>query len=565
MAFPTPLTPLQVISAYPPHDCTLAGALASRVSVKGSQPFLLFEAKTWTWAAFELATECVAAALGARGIRKGDRVAIMASNSDAHVLLLFALARIGGIFVPVNPEFGVAEAGYVLGHAGVSAVVCSSKTLEIVRAATQTIAPAPWLALVGGATEDVSDFFEMTALPAAHATTQNVDSAPLDCGPARNDASPVTADDTFAIVYTSGTTGFPKGVMHSQRNFVLAGERHVARVHLQPGDRTLCVLPMFHVNAIFNMLASTLAAGSCLVLAPRFSASEFWHVAAESGATQVNVMAAVSTILARRPRSEFLSEHRIRVANGSGFTQETLDVFRNEFGIATIIEGLGMTEIPGAFSNPFEGPHKLGAMGKPGVHPDPAVQWTQARILDDDGGDVAEGSVGELAVRIPTLMQGYFRDPEQTASSFRDGWFMTGDLVRRDDDGYFHFVARKKDIIRRRGENIAGAELDRVLGEHPDISEAAAIAVDSELGEDEVMVVVVPRHGRNLTAEQVRQWCAERLAAHKVPRFVVLSDALPHTPTHKVAKHVLKQDPSLRERAVDFAPTTAPETPARGL
>ena len=366
------------------------------------------------------------------------------------------------------------------------------------------------------------------------------DSEPnFDSASRGNDAA-ITADDTLAIVYTSGTTGFPKGVMHSQRNFVLAGERHVARVHLQPDDRTLCVLPMFHVNAIFNMLASTLAAGSCLVLAPRFSASDFWRLAAASGATQVNVMAAVSTILARRPRSEFVPSHRIRVANGSGFTQETLDVFKSEFGIGTIIEGLGMTEIPGAFSNPFEGPHKLGAMGRPGVHPDPSVPWTQARILDDDGRDVPGGAVGELAVRIPTLMQGYYRDAEQTAASFRDGWFMTGDLVRRDPDAYFHFVARKKDIIRRRGENIAGAELDRIVAEHPGVAEAAAIAVDSELGDDEVMVVVVPKPGSAVTPQALRAWCAERLAPHKVPRFVAFVETLPHTPTHKVAKHVLK-------------------------
>jgi crotonobetaine/carnitine-CoA ligase len=180
-----------------------------------------------------------------------------------------------------------------------------------------------------------------------------------------------------------------------------------------------------------------------------------------------------------------------------------------------------MTEIPGAFSNPFDGPHKLATMGKPGVHPDPSQTWTQARIVDDEGRDVPEGAVGELAVKIPTLMQGYYRDLEPTAAAFRDGWFLSGDLVRRDADGYFHFVARKKDIIRRRGENIAGAELDRVIGEHPGVSEAAAIAVDAELGEDEIMVVVVPKTGgacrpktsgigaRSAGGAQVRaSWCS---------------------------------------------------------
>ena len=532
-----PLTPLEVISLYPPHDYTLNGAFASRAGVKSLQPFLLFEEKQWSWADFGEAIDRAARMFSSRGIGKGDRVAIMAANSDVHVLLLFALARIGGIIVPVNPEFGVSEAGYVLSHAGVSAIICTSKTLDTVRAASQAIAPAPWLALIDGDAETLPNFFELIAAPSEDVRL------PGD----------ISADDTFAIVYTSGTTGFPKGVMHSQRNFVLAGERHVARVHLQPDDRTLCVLPMFHVNALFNMLASTLAAGSCLVVAPRFSAADFWRLAADSGATQVNVMAAVSTILARRPRSEFVPAHRIRVANGSGFTQETLDAFKNEFGVETIIEGLGMTEIPGAFSNPFEGPHKLGAMGKPGIHPDPAMRWTQARILDDHGLEVAAGAAGELAVRIPTLMQGYYRDPQQTAASFRDGWFMTGDLVRRDADGYFHFVGRKKDIIRRRGENIAGAELDRVIGEHPGVAEAAAIPVDSELGDDEVMAVVVAKSGADLTPDDVRQWCAERLAAHKVPRFVVFVEALPHTPTHKVAKHVLRQDSTLRVKAVDFA------------
>ncbi len=529
------LTPLEVVSLYPPHDYTLKSLFETRTCVNPSRPFLFFKDTTWTWEAFDAAIDSTARMLVARGIRKGDRVGIVATNSDMHVLLLFALARTGAIMVPVNPEFGIAEAGYVLTHSGVSAVVCSVDTLEVATAASREIDPQPWFALIDG---------EAPGIPQLADLIEDGGDAKLP-----GDISP---DDTFVIIYTSGTTGFPKGVMHSQRSFVLAGERHIARVHLQPDDRALCILPMFHMNALFNIAASATAAGACLIIAPRFSASQFWRLAADTGATQVNVMAAVSTILARRPRSEFVPEHKLRVVNGSGFTQETLDAFKNEFGVPTVIEGLGMTEIPGAFSNPFEGPHKLASMGKPGVHPDPSRPWTQARILDDEGRDVLEGAVGELAARIPTLMQGYYRDPEQTAASFRDGWFMTGDLVRRDADGYFFFVARKKDIIRRRGENIAGAELDRVIAEHPEVSEAAAIAVDAELGEDEIMAVVVPRPGATLSANDIRNWCAERLAAHKVPRFVVFVDKLPHTPTHKVAKHLLKLDATLRAKATDF-------------
>ncbi|MBC7780857.1 MAG: AMP-binding protein [Proteobacteria bacterium] len=536
----THLTPLEVVTSYHAHDYTLQSLFDSRVAKDPDRPFVEFNDRRWSWGAFASAIERTAKMLIGRGVGKGERVAVMATNSDAHVLMLFALARIGAIMVPVNPEFGVKEAQYVMGHAGVSAVACSAETVATARAACADIKPAPWFIAVDSADYGLAWLMSLIE-------EQQAGSLPQD----------ISADDTVAIIYSSGTTGFPKGVMHSQRNFGLAGERHLARVQLQPTDRSLCILPMFHINALFYSVASAVAAGSCLIIVPKFSASQFWRMAADARATQVNVIMAVSTILARRPRSEFVPEHTLRVVNGAPFTQEVLDVFLNEFGVERIVEGFGMTEIPGAFSNPYEGPHKVASMGRPGVHANPDQQWTQARVVDDEGRDLPDDTTGELVVKIPDLMQGYYRDPEQTRAAFRDGWFLTGDLVKRDADGYFWFVARKKDIIRRRGENVAGAELDRIIGEHPSVSEAAAIAVDSELGEDEILVVVVRKPGQALEAAEVRTWCAERLAPHKVPRFVVFAEALPHTPTHKVAKFMLKKDASLRERATDFAAQTA--------
>jgi crotonobetaine/carnitine-CoA ligase len=173
-------------------------------------------------------------------------------------------------------------------------------------------------------------------------------------------------------------------------------------------------------------------------------------------------------------------------------------------------------------------------------------------VVDDEGRDVGVGEEGELLVKTPIIMQGYFRDPEQTREAFHDGWFKTGDLVKRDQDGYFFFVSRKKDIIRRRGENIAGAELDRVVGSHPAVHEAAAVPVPAELGEDEILVAVVLKPGASATAQDIAQWCREHLAPQKVPRYVLFADELPHTPTHKIAKAVLKKDPTLKERATDL-------------
>jgi crotonobetaine/carnitine-CoA ligase len=429
----------------------------------------------------------------------------------------------------------------VFDHAQVSGVLCSPESLPVVREALAARPTAPWLMLNRAGDESLPLFDD--EIDALHA------SAPLDAQ---------TPDAPCVFIYTSGTTGFPKGVMHSQRTLILAGEGFVARMHLQPDDRLLCILPMFHINALFYSLAGALAAGATLILLPRFSASTFWLEAARTRATEANTIAAVSNILIRRPRSEFVPGHALRKIYGAPFTAETYDVFQREFGVPTLIEGYGMSEIPGALNNPFDGPHRIGSMGKPSVHPDPSVQLAQLKVVDDGGRDVPDGTVGELVVKTPLVMQGYYRDPEQTGAAFRDGWFLTGDLARRDGDGYFWFVARKKDIIRKRGENISGAELDRVVESHPQVLQAAAIPVPDALGEDEILVAVVPKPGASVTPHEVADWCRAHLAAIKVPRYVVIVDSLPLTPTHRVAKYQVRADASLRERATDLGVSARP-------
>ncbi len=529
--------PLEVLHLYPEHDYTLNGALASRAGRDPSRPFMLFNGRTWSWGEFAKAVDDAARVLAARGIRKGDRMAVMARNCDGHVILLFALARLGAIMVPVNPEFGVEEAKYVLHHAEVGAVAATGDTISVARSAAAGLKQPPWFVTLDAAAEDA---------PLLHDLVKAAPQAVLP--------DDVTGDATCLIVYTSGTTGFPKGAMHSQRSFVTGGEAFVQRVYLQDDDRLMIVLPLFHINAMFYSVAGTLAAGASMVIIPKFSASAFWQTAVDTGATQVNIIEAIGSILKNRPRSEFRPEHRIARVYGVRASMD--ETFRNDFRIPHRIGGYGMTEIPGVTCNPFdvenEGPQKLGSMGPIGRHPDPEKPWARCRVVDDEGNDVPVGEPGELWVKTPIIMQGYFRDPEQTANSFHDGWFKTGDLVKRDADGYFYFISRKRDIIRRRGENIAAAELDRVVGEHPAVAEAGTIAVPSELGEDEIFVVVAPRAGAKVSAEEIAEWCRARLAPQKVPRYVAFIDELPHTPTHKIAKAVLRADDALRKRAVDL-------------
>jgi len=528
-------TPLEVISSYPPHDGTLWSMLASRAAAAPDREFVAFQGESLTYLAAAHDVERAAALFAARGVRPGDRIGLMSLNHPATVITFFALARLGAVMVPVNPDYGVEEAGYVLAHAQVSGVLCAPASLATVRAACAPIAPAPWLMLNAPGDPDLPVFSDV-----------------LEDAPAAIPPHAGQPDAICVFIYTSGTTGFPKGVTHTQRNVVLAGEGFVERMHLQPEDRLLCILPMFHINALFYSLAGTLAAGATIILAPKFSASAFWKTVSETRATEVNTIAAVTSILTQRPRDEFVPGHRLRKVYGAPFTAETYRVFQGEFGVPHLVEGYGMSEIPGVLNNPFEGPHKIGSMGRPSRHPDHGMAFAEMKVVDEAGRDLPDGETGELAVRTPIVMKGYYRDPAQTAAAFRDGWFLTGDLGYRDADGYFWFVARKKDIIRKRGENISGAELDRVIGAHPGVAEAAAIPVPDALGEDEILVAVVVKPGARVTAHAIAEWCGERLAPIKIPRYVAFVDTLPHTPTHRVAKFKLRADPALRDNAEDL-------------
>lgn len=530
------MTPLEVLQQHPPHDDTLPGLLASRCASLAAQELLAGELRGWRYGDAREASELLAGALAALGVARGDRVVFVSLNSDWAPLLLLALGRLGALLVPANPALTPQELAYVIGHCGTRLVIAAPEDLSKVQQAASQVQAAPRVI----ATSDLDD-------GAADA------SGVLDALRRRERAplpAPPGPQDPLVIIYTSGTTGFPKGVVHSHRNFVLAAEAFVERLHLQPGERLMAILPFFHINALFYSFGGAIACGGTLVTTPKFSASQFWHTAARYGATQLNILAAVGNILARRDRSEFDPRHRIRKIYGGPIPAEMMRVFQREFGVPELVEGFGMSEIPGALNNPFDGVRKVGSIGLPARHPR-FPQFAQARIADDDGRELPVGETGELQVKTPIAMLHYYNDPQQTADAFIDGWLRTGDLAWRDEDGYFFYVARKKDIIRRRGENIAGAELDRVFAEHPQIVEAAAIGVPAPLGDEDILVALVARSSPPPSPQELIDWCRPRLAAMKLPRYIVFVESLPHTPAQRVAKYVLKQDKSLRARAWD--------------
>ncbi len=534
-------SPLEVIRLFPVHDFSLDGTFESRRQIKGDEPFILSEDSTISWHGFATLRDRFVQVLLAKGITRGMRVAVMCRSDKAHVLALFSLAKLGAIVVPVNPDFNDREAGYILNHAAVVGMICDAVAFDVVRRVRETLSHSTWLMTTTpshGLEPDIECLWETIDQIDEHSMVENQG----------------LADDTCIIIYTSGTTGFPKGVMHSQHNLIRAGEANVERLHLQPEDRYLIVLPFFHVNAMFYSLGGVLASGGAMILVPKFSASTFWDTAVRFQATVVNIIEAIGTILCNRDRSEYRAEHTIRAAYG--VRKAAASIFRSDFGIDKLMSGFGMTEIPGVTCNPWEGPAKPASMGVLGRHPDPNLPWAQCRIVDDQGHDVGVGDTGELWVKTPIVMQGYFNDPEKTAHTFDDGWLKTGDIVKQDNDGYFFHMARKKDIIRRRGENISAVEVEAVIGEMSAVYQVAAVAVPSELGEDDILVVVVKQPNAALTAANIVQWCQGNLSSIKVPRFVSFIDSMPLTPTHKILKSALREDPSILARAVDFQTLT---------
>ena len=532
------LTPGEVLALYAPHSDTIPSLLRSRREARPDREALRFERRSWTYAELDRGSDLLAALIAGLGVRKGDRVALIAQNSDLAIVLFLALAKSGAIFVPANPALTDADLQYILAHCEAKLIVAAATEVERIRAVAATLSSMPRVLDTDrlGATEDNVAGVMQAIGALASAPPPQIE---------------VVASDPVVVIYTSGTTGLPKGVLHSHRNHVWAGEAFVERMHLQPSDRLLTMLPLFHVNALFYSWGGALAAGGTLITAVGFSASRLWDLAAECGATEFNTIAAVGNILAKRPRSEFNAAHRITKIYGGPISAEMCDVFQNEFHIPDLIEGYGMSEIPGACNNPFDGTRKLGSIGKPARHPRLGGTFVQMKIADDEGRELPSGQLGEILVKTPIVMLGYLNDPEQTRAAFIDGWFRTGDVAWQDEDGYFYFVTRKKDIIRRRGENISGAEIDRVLGSHPDVLEAAAIGVPAELGEEEILAVLVARTTPPPAPEEIVKWCAQHLAAMKVPRYVVFVDAMPHSSSHRVAKFRLKEDASLLARAFD--------------
>lgn len=500
---------------------TVPEFFADALRAAPDQPFLIFtgDDSTYDYAQAARLIDQAAAVWHELEVRHGDRVAFLLDNRPLFVWAWLGLARLGAILVAVNTGFLAAEAGYIVADSGATLALVGRDHLDVQAGLT------------------VVEEDEFTRLMAADHTP-----API---------VPIDGDDVISLIYTSGTTGSPKGVMQTHRNFVLTGQAYVDWMRMADGDRIYACLPLFHINSQAYSTMAAIAARGVLVLAPRFSASRFWPEVRRHHVTVFNFIGAMAMILSKRDPEHDDADNDVRVAYGvPALATEIVAEIERRFDLR-VISGFGMSETTFGLLEPFDRPRRPGSMGIERHHPDPRVPRTEAKIVDEYGQEVERGVVGELVLRNAAMMTGYFGDPEHTAQALRGGWLHTGDSAYQDADGFYYFVDRLKDIVRRRGENVSSLEVERTIARHDGIAEAAVIGVPADLSDEELMVFVVPRPGSNTIApDDVFAWAAATLAPFKIPTYLRVVEALPKTATAKVRKDRLREEdarnPALR-------------------
>ena len=465
------------------------------------------------------------------GIGRGDRVCLFLTNCPEFLYCWFGLSALGAIAVPINTAYKRDETAYILNDAECAAFVAHGSLMQVAAEAAEL---APCIKHRLAVTDAGSELGDYPGWAGFGETMSRA--APPESLPA------VSPSDTSMLVYTSGTTGNPKGVQVSHRMYVAAGQGFAHWTRATQDDRFFTCLPFYHANIQYYSTMGTLASGATLIIAERFSASRFWGQVKDARASVVNFIGMMMPVLAKQPESPDDGQNQVRLFYGSpAMSPEFFDAFQQRFG-TEIIVGFGMTETCYGTIEVIAESRRPNSSGRARQHPDQRFV-NQIRIVDAETGEpVPIGQPGEISIRNPAVMSGYWRNAEQSALSLRDGWLFTGDLGWLDDDGFLYFVDRKKDIIRRRGENISSQEVEDVIKAHPDVLDCAAIAVPSELGEDEVKVYITPREGSQVDPADVVYWCADRLAYFKVPRYLEVRDQLPRTPSMRVRKDLLRQE-----------------------
>jgi long-chain acyl-CoA synthetase len=469
---------------------------------------------------FGALSDRVAAGLAAQGVAKGDRIGLYCPNGPDFAIAYAGILKVGAAVVPINLLINTEEAAYVLSDSGAKGLIFHSALAEPVARVRPAVADLAFTVVIGGPLEGALDFDDLLNSKAP------VPEPDLDPG-----------EDLAAILYTSGTTGFPKGAMLTHANLVANTGSVREAMHWRPGeDVVLVVLPMFHAFAATVGMLTPLTNGCAFVPVPRFEPDLVAETIESARATIfLGVPSMYSVLLRLRDEKvPLLSSLRCCIAGGAAMPVEVLHRFEAKFGVR-IYEGDGPTECsPVTCVNPVGGLAKPGTVGLP-------VPGVEMRIVDDDGNELPDGEVGEIAVRGANVMKGYWKRPEATAEVFRGEWFLTGDLGTRDGDGYFSIVDRKKDLIIVNGMNVYPRMIEEVLHRYPGLKEAAVVGEPHDLHGEVPVAYVALDESKPVTEADLRAHCRDHLGRHQIPRKFVILPELPKNATGKILKRQLRK------------------------
>ncbi|MCC5951164.1 MAG: AMP-binding protein [Acidimicrobiia bacterium] len=491
---------------------TISTFFREAVDAVGDDTWLLSGDDTFTYGEALALVEAGAARLRSEGVGIGDHVLVTARTTGPYLLTWLAIMEAGAVQVPVNPASTPAELAGLCRQVRPTVVVTDAELAATVRSVLAEVGGDPRLL-------DVDALFEGSA----------------------DGQGPASVDERSPAVMipTSGTTGRSKLVVQTHLAYVMAGEGFPYWMQLDAGDRLLTSLPLFHINAPAYTVLGSVGAHASVVLLPRFSASGFLDDVRRYGATEVNALGAMLEILMRQPeRPDDATTTWRRCYTGPAPERERHLEIEERFGIELVC-GYGLSESPYALIW-RRGERPYGTMGSPRQHPT-LGHVNDARVMAD-GAPIGVGGVGELELRNPAIMVGYHGMDDATAEVLVDGWLRTGDLVRVEPDDVYTFVSRQKDVIRRRGENLAPAEVEAALASHPAVAEAVVVGVPSELSDEDVKAWLLLAPGATLDVDDLHRHAGQQLARFKVPRYYEVVDELPLTPTGRVAKHQFPKD-----------------------
>jgi len=503
----------------------LGELIDDRAKRNGDRIFLRFKDQKFTYDEIRRYSNRCANAFKNLGIGKGDKVSIMLPNCPEFLHIWFGLAKCGGVEVPVNTFYKGEFLRHIVDQSDSRILVISQEFLGRFKLIEDDLKKLEKVVVLGDLQKQETAGSKIAIMRYKEF---------FDCSENPVEVS-VYPWDPLSIIYTSGTTGLSKGALGPHNFWIVCAEKMLEYREGGRDDIFYTFMPLYHFNAQCLTTVITLIAEAQMVLADRFSASRFWDDVRHYGATQFNYLGGVIPILVKQtPKPEDL-DNPIRIALGGGCPAVVMEEAEKRFGIKCL-EGFGMTEI-GIPIHVRVNDRKPGSCGKP-------MDIYEIKLFDDQDNEVPTGEIGEIVFRPRepfVMMLGYYNMPNKTADSFQNLWFHTGDLAKKDAEGYFYFVDRKKDALRRRGENVSSFEVEREVNSHPSVLESAAVAVPAEVGEDEVKVCVVLKPGAAVTPEELIRHCNDRMPYFAVPRYLEFMEGLPKTPTDRVEKYKLKQ------------------------